>query len=121
MVAIFTGEVIMGEFLLSPPFAFAFFLVISCLLYALSGALSESGQPNTSKNQPYTGGENLPPPQSGMAYQDFFWLALLFSILHVAALVLSTLHSTFDVNRMKLAYLLGIAISVFVLTEVDIS
>jgi hypothetical protein len=61
----------MGQFLLSPPIAFAFFLVISGLLYALSGALSAPGQPHTSKNRPYTGGENLPPPKSGLAYQDY--------------------------------------------------
>jgi len=110
----------MGEILLSPPAAFALFMIVGIAFYALGGALGATGKPHPNKSRPYTGGEKLDPPKLGLAYQDFFWLALLFSILHVAALVVSTLHYSVDVHRLGLAYLVGIGISIFVLTEADI-
>jgi NADH:ubiquinone oxidoreductase subunit 3 (subunit A) len=105
----------MNELLLAPPIAVLVFLAVACGIYRLG---ARPGPRDASdKYLPYTGGEQpLPlPPQQG--YHVFFRLALLFSILHVATLVLSTLPRDLQPRRTALIYLAGIAISVFALTE----
>jgi NADH:ubiquinone oxidoreductase subunit 3 (subunit A) len=106
----------MDKFLLSPPFAFAVFLALGAAIYRLGGIINASGPSTKEKHQPYTGGEAPLPPPRDLGYHAFFRLALLFGILHVATLVLSTLPRRGFSYRAALAYLAGIAISVFVLT-----
>jgi hypothetical protein len=52
-----------------------------------------------------------------MAYHAFFRLALMFGILHLATLVISTLPPRGASHLIATAFLFGIGISVFVLTE----
>ena len=105
----------MNELLLSPPIAVLIFLAIACGIYRLG---ARPGPRDASdKYLPYTGGEKPPPllPQQG--YHAFFRLALLFSMLHIATLVLSTLPRDLQQHRTALIYLAGISISIFALTE----
>jgi NADH:ubiquinone oxidoreductase subunit 3 (subunit A) len=103
---------------LSPPVAFIVFLALAYGLYRVGGevAARPEGESSTDKHLPYTGGEHPLPPPGVLAYHAFFRLSLLFGILHVATLVLSTLPHDIRSRRTALLYIAGIAISVFVLT-----
>ena len=103
--------------LLSPPAAMCIFLALAYGLYRLGGALAAPGEEHPGKHQPYACGEDLLPPRAQLAYHAFFRLALMFAILHLATLVVSTLPPGGASHRIAVAYLVGIAISVFVLTK----
>ena len=105
----------MDNFWLSPPVAMAIFLCLVYGMYRLAGAFSAKGDSVPDKYLPYTGGERPMPLPGIMAYHAFFRLALLFGLLHVATLVLSTLPRNVRSHRTALLYLFGIGISVYVL------
>jgi NADH:ubiquinone oxidoreductase subunit 3 (subunit A) len=107
----------MKDILLSPPVAACIFLALAYGLYRLGGVLAAPGEEHPGKHQPYACGEDLLPPQAQLAYHDFFQLALMFSMLHLATLVVSTLPPGGASHRIAVAYLVGIGISVFVLTK----
>ncbi|HIP96018.1 MAG TPA: hypothetical protein EYH32_02250 [Anaerolineae bacterium] len=105
------------QMLLSPPVALCLFLALAYGLYRLGGALAAPGEEHPGKHQPYACGEDLLPPQAQLAYHAFFRLALMFGVLHLATLVVSTLPPGGASHRLATVYLVGIAISVFVLTK----
>ena len=107
----------MENIFLSPPVAMSVFLALAYGLYRLSGVLSAPGQEHHGKHQPYACGEDLLPPKVQLSYRAFYWLALMFGILHLATLVVSTLPLGVMSHRIAMAYLVGIGISVFVLTK----
>lgn len=106
-----------GKVLFSPPVAFLFFLALAYGLYRLGGAISAAGEEHPGKHLPYASGEDLLPPETQLPYHSFFRLALLFGMLHLATLVLSTVPTEGEAHRLALAYLVGIAVSVFVLSK----
>jgi len=106
----------MDNFWSTPPVAMLIFLALAYGLYRLGGALAAKGEHSINKHLPYTGGEDPLPVLNNLTYHAFFRLALLFSILHMAALVLSTLPRYISSHRLTLVYLVGVGISVFVLT-----
>jgi len=103
--------------LLSPPVALCVFLALAYGLYRLGGALAAPGEEHPGKHQPYACGEDLLPPKAQLSYRVFYRLALMFGILHLATLVISTLPLGVTSHRIAMAYLVGIGISVFVLTK----
>ncbi len=103
--------------LLSPPLAGALFLALVYGLYRLGGVLAARGEAHPGKHQPYACGEDLLPPEAQLAYHTFFQLALMFALLHLATLVVSTLSPGRASHRLALLYLLGIIVSVLVLTK----
>jgi len=107
----------MKQVLLSPPAAMIFFLALVYGLYWLAGKLSAKGQEYPGRRQPYACGEDLLPPRVQLDYHAFFRLALMFGILHMAAMVISTLPAGVVPHLMATGYLVGIGISVFVLTR----
>ena len=108
----------MERMLLSPPAAMAVFLALVYGLYRLGGVLSSvQSEEHPGKRLPYAGGEDIAPPRARLIYHTFLRLALMFGILHVAALVVSTLPLDLLSYRVALIYLIGIGISVLVLTE----
>ena len=107
--------------LLSPPVAACVFLALAYGLYRLGGVLAAQGEEHPGKYQPYASGEDLPPPGAQLAYHDFFHLALMFSILHLATLVVTTLPPEGASHRIAVAYLVGIGISVLVLTKRELA
>ena len=102
---------------LSPPVALLIFFTLAYGIYRLGGVLQAAGEDEPDKYLPYTGGEPHVPTPDLLGYHGFFRLALLFGILHVATLVLSTLPRNVQSRRTALVYAVGIAISVLVLTE----
>jgi len=117
----------MTAILLSPPFVIAVALLLVSALYWIGGRISAKSPETEGKHQPYASGEDLVPPKSQLAYHSFFRIALLFGILHLATLVISTAPMGADeagsvfvlgaVHELPLLYLVAIAISVYVLTK----
>jgi hypothetical protein len=107
----------MHNILLSPPFALGAFLALAYGLYRLGGKLAAQGKPDPGKHQPYACGEDIGLAQVQLAYHAFFKLALMFGILHLASLVIATLPAAGTSRRLAVIYLLGIGVSVLVLTE----
>jgi NADH:ubiquinone oxidoreductase subunit 3 (subunit A) len=105
--------------LLSPPIILVVFLLISFALYWLGGQISARSQETPGKHEPYACGEDLTPSKAKLSYHAFFRLALMFGILHVSALVLSTLPMESESPRIPLIYIVAVGVSVFVLTNID--
>ncbi len=101
---------------LNPAIALGVFLMLAWGLYRLGGSLAAEGEPHPDKHRVYTGGEVNLPQARKVSYRAFFRLALMFSVLHVSVLVLSTLPPG---AAPYLAYfcLVGTGVSVLVLTE----
>ena len=106
-----------ADVLLSPPIVLGVFLALAYGLYRLGGVLAAKGDEYPGKHQPYACGEDLPLPEVQLTYHAFFRLALMFALLHLATLVVSTLAPEGAAHRTAMLYLIGIAISVFVLAE----
>ena len=106
-----------NDVLLTPPVIGCVFLALVYGLYRLGGALAAKGEAYTGKHQPYACGEDLLPPEAQLTYHAFFQLSLMFSLLHLTTLVISTLPSGNASHRIAVVYLLGIVISVLALTE----
>jgi len=81
------------DFLISPPVAFLVFLVIGYLIYVLGGRLAPKLKKQGGKLATYACGEDLPGVKLQFGYRLFFFIALFFTMMHVAALVIATLPS----------------------------
>jgi NADH:ubiquinone oxidoreductase subunit 3 (subunit A) len=110
----------MIDLLSSPPVALCVYLTLAYLLYRVGGWIGARGKEEPGKHEPYACGEALAPPDAQLDYHSFFHLALMFGILHLAALVLSTLPAQSASHRLATVYLVGIGVSVFVLTRSEI-
>jgi NADH:ubiquinone oxidoreductase subunit 3 (subunit A) len=107
------------DVLLSPPVAGLVFMGLAFGLYRLSGALAAKGEEHPGKHQPYACGEDLLPPETQLVYHAFFHLALIFALLHLATLVISTLPPDREAHILALVYLSCIIVSVLVLVQED--
>jgi len=81
------------DFLISPPVAFLVFLVVGYLLYVLGSRLAPKLKKEGGKLKTYACGEDLPGVKLQFGYRLFFFIALFFTMMHVAALVVATLPS----------------------------
>lgn len=79
------------EIFLSPPLAFLVFLAIFYLLYFLAGRLAPKVNAVGGKLKTYACGEDIPGAKLQFGYRLFFFIALFFTMMHVAALVVATL------------------------------
>ncbi|HEY5605147.1 MAG TPA: hypothetical protein VIL45_01355 [Thermoplasmata archaeon] len=99
---------------LASPFAiFAGMLAAGWLIYVWSGRVAPPFRPTGGKAKAYTGGEDIP----GQAYQpgyQFFHVALFFTLMHVAAIVVATAPRNV-VPWASFAYLGVVALAVVVL------
>jgi NADH-quinone oxidoreductase subunit A len=79
--------------LLSPPIAFVIFLAAAFGLYALGSGMAPKLTKAGGKLATYACGENLPGVKVQFGYRLFFYIALFFTMMHVAALVIATVPS----------------------------
>ena len=79
------------EIFLSPPLAFLVFLAIFYIIYFLAGRLAPRLNPIGGKLKSYACGEDIPGSKVQFGYRLFFFIALFFTMMHVAALVVATL------------------------------
>ena len=104
------------EVLLSAPVAAGAFMALAYGLYCAGGALAARGEELPGKRQPYACGEDLLPPEAQLAYHAFFRLALMFGLLHLATIVISTLPPGGGARPVALLYVFGIVACVLALT-----
>ena len=76
--------------LLSPPVAFFVFLAAAGGLYALGRKMAPKPTKTGGKLTTYACGENIPGVKVQFGYRLFFFIALFFTMMHVAVLVIAT-------------------------------
>ncbi len=107
----------MRALLLSPPVVMIAFVLMVTAVYRAAGAVQAHSPESPGKHEPYACGEDAVLLEAQPAYHTFFRLALMFGLLHVAALVLSTLPAEMSSPALAVAYVAGVAIGVAVLTS----
>ena len=105
------------NFLLTPPVAFGLFLLIVFLVYRFFRKRTPKGKDHIGKYLPYSGGQNLPPVEVRLSYQEYFRLGLLFGLIHVSTLVVSLLPLQVESHKIGLFYLAALSVSAFVLVR----
>jgi membrane protein implicated in regulation of membrane protease activity len=78
------------DILLSPPIAFIIFLALFYLLYWVGSRIAPQGSKTGGKLTSYACGEDIPGVKIQFGYRLFFSIALFFTMMHVAALVIAT-------------------------------
>lgn len=101
------------ELLVSPISIMVLALAIGYLIYAWSRTIAPAFTPSVNKTMPYVGGEAVQAQAYRPGYQ-FFYVALFFTVVHVAALVLALAPADAPLWG-TLGYLVIIAIAVTVL------
>jgi NADH:ubiquinone oxidoreductase subunit 3 (subunit A) len=102
------------EFLISPPVAFIFFLGVAFLIYALGRKMAPKLKDVGGKLTTYACGEDIPGVKIQFGYRLFFFIALFFTIMHVATLVIATVPSG-KIVFFAVFYLLMIFLSILAL------
>ncbi|MDO9546894.1 MAG: hypothetical protein Q7J07_09135 [Pelolinea sp.] len=103
----------------SPPILFAIFISVGVLMLGVGNLISAKGTENPAKFIHYSCGEDLDTPHLELNYHAFFRLALLFGILHIVALVISTIPVKMDMKILSVIYVVGAAVSILILLERD--
>jgi NADH-quinone oxidoreductase subunit A len=106
------------DFLISPPVAFLIFLIIGFLLYALGNRLAPKLKKEGGKLATYACGEDLPGVKLQFGYRLFFFIALFFTMMHVAALVIATIPGG-KIVFFGIIYLVMIFLSIMALVTRD--
>jgi hypothetical protein len=101
------------EVLLSPPLAFLFFLCVSFAIYIFAGAVAAKGKFVPGKFKTYIGGEDISGFKIQFGYRSFFFIAIFFTMMHVAVLVIATIGGRFI--YLGILYLAMIFLSVLAL------
>jgi NADH:ubiquinone oxidoreductase subunit 3 (subunit A) len=78
------------DLLLSPPVAFLLMLGAAGLLYLAGRAMGPKLNKAGGKLTTYACGEDIPGTKVQFGYRLFFFIALFFTIMHVAVLVIAT-------------------------------
>ncbi len=81
------------DILISPPIAFVLFLAFAYLIILLGRRMAPKMNKVGGKLTSYACGEDMPGTKIQFGYRMFFFVALFFTIMHVAALVLATVPS----------------------------
>jgi len=105
----------------SPPILFVVFISIGGLMLGVGKLISAEGTENPAKFIHYSCGEDLDTPPLELNYHAFFRLALLFGILHIVALAISTMPVKMDMKILSVIYMLGAAVSILILLERDVN
>jgi len=106
------------DMLLSPPVAFCVFLALFFLLYLFAGLLAPRPEKSAGKLATYACGEDVPGAKIQFGYRLFFFIALFFTMMHVAALVVATLPAG-PLGFIGVFYLAMIFLSVLALVTRD--
>jgi hypothetical protein len=83
----------MIDILLTPVLAFGIFLLLSLAIYWIGGRLAPKLRKVGGKLTMYACGEDLPGIKVQWGYRLFFFIALFFTMMHVASLVVATIPS----------------------------
>ncbi len=101
------------DMLLTPLAGFAVFTAAAYGLYRLGDVLAPKLKDEGGKLEQYACGEDVPAHKFQISYKLFFYAALFFTMMHVAALVIATIPAGSMVLAMAgLLYLAMIALSI---------
>jgi NADH:ubiquinone oxidoreductase subunit 3 (subunit A) len=106
-------------FWFSPPVLMIVFLLLGGFMLFIGKMISAKGRHSRAKYLHYSCGEELNHSSLSLNYHAFFRLALLFGILHIVALIISTMDPNADTKLYPVLYLLGAGVSMFILLERD--
>jgi len=81
------------DVLISPPVAFVIFLGIASLVYLLGKRMAPRLRKVGGKLATYACGEDIPGVKVQFGYRLFFFIALFFTMMHVATLMIATVPS----------------------------
>ncbi|MCU0606036.1 MAG: hypothetical protein MUF78_01110 [Candidatus Edwardsbacteria bacterium] len=102
--------------LLTPLAGFVLFTGAAYLLYRLGGAMAPKLKDAGAKLDAYACGEPVPNRQWHVGYRLFFYAALFFTMMHVAALVIATIPGgSLAFALLGIFYLLMITLSIMAL------
>ncbi len=101
------------DVLTSPFVLFAVAVAVGWLMYAWSRTIAPASTGGVNKQMPYVGGEAAVAQSYQPGYQ-FFYVALFFTLVHVAALVLATA-PTGMLPWAAVGYLAVIAVGILIL------
>ncbi len=102
------------KILLSPPVVFAVAFGVGLILYWLGRAMAPAFKMTPGKGAPYACGEDAPMQKAQVGYRLFYSLAIFFTVMHVAALVVTTLPSG-PIALLGIVYLAIITLAIFAL------
>lgn len=100
----------MDKILLLPPIAFLILLVVSYLLSLGFSKLAFKGHDSAGKFEQYACGEDIPALYLKPDYSQFFPFAIFFTIMHVVALILTTIPKDFSSGYFLAAILISSAL-----------
>ena len=106
------------DILISPPIAFVLFAIIATLLFRLGRRMAPKANNVGGKLTSYACGEDMPGTKIQFGYRLFFFVALFFTIMHVAALVIATV-PTGKIVLFAVLYLAVIFLSIMALVTRD--
>ena len=102
----------------SPLILFSLFFLIGYVIMRLCERNAAKGEDNPAKFTHYSCGEDLDVPHLELDYHAFFRLALLFGILHIVALIISTASaSNANTKISSVLYVIGALFSMAILLE----
>ncbi len=106
------------DILISPPVAFVLFLIAATLLFRLGRRMAPKLNNVGGKLTSYACGEDMPGTKIQFGYRLFFFVALFFTIMHVAALVIATVPAG-KIVLFAVLYLAVIFLSIMALVTRD--
>ena len=107
----------LSQILTIPMVAFFLFLALGAGFFALAAKIAAPGTEHPGKREPYACGEEIEPNNILLTYHSFFRVALVFGILHIAALVISTIPKDLPNRSVAFFYLAAAAITMIILFE----
>jgi NADH:ubiquinone oxidoreductase subunit 3 (subunit A) len=102
------------KILLSPPAVFVIAFGVGLLLYWLGRAMAPKLNMTPGKGTSYACGEDAPMQKAQVGYRLFYSLAIFFTVMHVAALIVTTLPSG-PIALLGILYLAIITLAIFAL------
>jgi len=106
------------DILISPPVAFVLFLIVAVLLFRLGRRMAPKANNVGGKLTSYACGEDMPGTKIQFGTRLFFFVALFFTMMHVAALVIATVPSG-KIVLFAVLYLAVIFLSIMALVTRD--
>jgi NADH:ubiquinone oxidoreductase subunit 3 (subunit A) len=98
-----------------PLAAMLLFVAVAAGIHWFGERWGARGKEAPGKRLPYTCGEDLSSGEARLAYHRFFRLALMFVVVHVAALVIATLPRQSSMRLLAVVYVLILGLCVDIL------
>ena len=105
------------QLLTTPLSIFLIFLLLGTVFFTLVRKIAAPGKDHPHKREPYACGEEMETSNIMLSYHSFFRVALLFGILHIVALVITTMPSELSRRGVAIAYLAAAAVTMIILFE----